>query len=94
MGSSRGGALAMNIDPAGARLVLVAPAWSIYGRGPRLRADSTILHSETDKVIPFEDSAQLSSTTGAALVTAGSDHRMNDSSALSAILGAVERQTH
>jgi hypothetical protein len=94
VGSSRGGALAMNIDPADARLVLVAPAWSIYGGGSGIRADSTIIHSEADRVIPFEDSLQLSATHGAALVAAGSDHRMNDSNALSAILGAVERQLH
>ena len=94
VGSSRGGALAMNIAPGGARLVLVAPAWNIYGAGSGIAADSTIIHSEADKVIPFEDSVQLSTKHGAALITAGSGHRMNDSSALSAILGAVERQTH
>jgi hypothetical protein len=94
VGSSRGGALAMNIDPAGARLVLVAPAWNIYGSLPAARADSTIIHSETDKIIPFEESIQLSKMSGAALVAAGSDHRMNSSNALSAILAAVERQQH
>ena len=94
VGSSRGGALAMNLDPAGARLVLVAPAWNIYGSPGVIRADSTIIHSEADRVISFEESIQLSEMSGAALVTAGSDHRMNDSSALSAILGAVERQLH
>ena len=94
VGSSRGGALAMNVAPMGARLVLVAPAWNIYGPGSGIAANSTIIHSEADRVIPFEDSLQLSTKHGAALVSAGSDHRMNDSSALSAILGAVERQLH
>ena len=94
VGSSRGGALAMSVDPAGARLVLVAPAWNIYGSPTGIRADSTIIHSESDRIIPFEESMQLSEMTGAELITAGNDHRMNDSNALSAILSAVERQTH
>ena len=94
VGSSRGGALAMNVASMGARLVLVAPAWNIYGPGSGIGADSTIIHSEADRVIPFEDSLQLSAKHGAVLVSAGSDHRMNDSNALSAILSAVERQTH
>ena len=89
VGSSRGGALAMNVAPGGARLVLVAPAWSIYGAGSGIASDSTIIHSEADEVISFDDSLQLSTKHGAALVSAGENHRMNDPEALDAILAAV-----
>ena len=92
VGSSRGGALAMSLVNTGARLVLVAPAWSRYGSVSSTPQSSIIIHSEHDDLISYEDSVALSKTGGAQLVSAGEDHRMNDSSALSAILDAVERQ--
>src|SRR6266481_8516703 len=45
VGSSRGGAVAMNIDSGDARLVLLCPAWKKYGTARTLRTDTVILHS-------------------------------------------------
>jgi hypothetical protein len=43
VGSSRGGAVAMNINSGDARLVLLCPAWKKYGtRSFRLRAKSAL----------------------------------------------------
>tara|TARA_Y100000310_G_scaffold164720_1_gene164478 strand:- start:7661 stop:8110 length:450 start_codon:yes stop_codon:yes gene_type:complete len=91
VGSSRGGAVAMNVDPKGARLVLVSPAWNIYGTNARIASNSTVIHSKEDNTIPYSDSMTLSALNKAKLVQAGSDHRMNDQEALAAILDAVER---
>jgi predicted esterase YcpF (UPF0227 family) len=48
VGSSRGGALAMNIKSSDAKLVLLCPAWKKWGVAKTLRADSVILHSRAD----------------------------------------------
>ena len=90
VGSSRGGAVAMNIDPRGARLVLVAPAWNIYGTNTNIASDSTILHSKADDIVPYSDSMTISSLNKVTLIEVGDDHRMNDTRALKAILAAVE----
>ena len=90
VGSSRGGAVAMDVDPRGARLVLVAPAWNIYGTNTKIASNSTILHSKADDVVPYSDSMTLSGLNNARLIEIGDDHRMNDTRALRAILTAVE----
>ena len=90
VGSSRGGAVAMSVDPKGARLVLVAPAGNIYNTSARVASNTVILHSMKDAIVPFEDSSVLSNLNGARLIDVGEDHRMNDKEALYAILEAVE----
>src|SRR6476469_9364472 len=45
VGSSRGGAVAMNIDAGGARLVLLCPAWKRWGAARTIGPDAVILHS-------------------------------------------------
>src|SRR6188768_3565002 len=59
VGSSRGGALAMNIDSKNAVLVLLCPAWRKYGKAKTTKHRTAILHSRFDRVIPFEDSEEL-----------------------------------
>ena len=90
VGSSRGGAVAMGIDPRGARLVLIAPAWNKYGNSAKIARNSTILHSENDDTVPYDDSVLLSTLNKVKLIKAGEDHRMNDNDALVAMLAAVE----
>jgi predicted esterase YcpF (UPF0227 family) len=90
VGSSRGGAIAMNIDPRGARLVLIAPAWNIYGTNTKIASNSVILHSKADNIVPYSDSMTISNLNKAKLIETGDDHRMNDTHALKAILAAVE----
>ncbi len=95
VGSSRGGAVAVNIDPGPTPLVLIAPAWRRWGTATTLQGKSRalILHSRDDAVIPFEDSQELVRSSGlpdSALVVVGSDHNMTDAAALGALLEAIE----
>jgi Alpha/beta hydrolase family len=59
VGSSRGGAVAMNLSPGSAALVLICPAWKKYGTATTVKAGTIILHSETDNVVPIGDSREL-----------------------------------
>src|SRR5919108_2812329 len=53
VGSSRGGAVAMNIDSGDARLVLLCPAWKRWGTAKRVKPGTVILHSRGDETIAF-----------------------------------------
>src|SRR5690349_1302486 len=55
VGSSRGGAVAMNIQSGSVPLVLLCPAWKKYGKARIVKSGTTILHSRNDETIPFED---------------------------------------
>jgi len=59
VGSSRGGALAINIDSKNTPLLLLCPAWKSWGTVRKLKLNSVILHSREDEVIPFADRVQL-----------------------------------
>jgi hypothetical protein len=90
VGSSRGGAVAMNINSGAARLVLLCPAWRKWGTARTVKPDSVILHSRGDDVVPFGDSEELAKNSGAALIEVGSDHRLADPGPLAAMLRACE----
>src|ERR1700693_3647482 len=51
VGSSRGGAVAMNISSGGAKLVLLCPAWKKYGAAKTAKSGTVILHSRADDVV-------------------------------------------
>lgn len=92
VGSSRGGAVAMNIESANVPLVLVCPAWRHWGAARTVKANTTILHSKNDEVIPFEDSAVLaraSNLPDSALWVIGNDHRLVDDTSLDAQYRAI-----
>ena len=94
VGSSRGGAVAMNLHAGDVPLVLLCPAWKHWGTARRVKPGTVILHSEADDVIPIADSRELvraSSLPESALVVVGSDHRLADPEPLAALLRAVER---
>lgn len=95
VGSSRGGAVAMNIDSGAAKLVLLCPAWKkYYGTAKTVKPDTVILHSRADDVIPFADSEELILNSGlptSALIEVGSDHRLADPEPLKAMLAACEK---
>ena len=82
VGSSRGGAVAMEVDPGHAKLVLIAPAWKRFGVNPVVAGSTIILHSENDDVVPIEDSRELATLNGATLESCGTCHRMSDVEAL------------
>lgn len=91
VGSSRGGAVAMNIDSKETPLVLLCPAWKNWGTATTVKEKTTILHSSDDDTVPFEDSEQLiknSNLPETALILTGHDHRLADSESLERILDA------
>jgi len=90
VGSSRGGAVAMNINSGDAKLVLLCPAWKKYGTAKAVKAETVILHSRADDVVPFSYSEELSKNSGATLIEVGNDHRLADPEPLAAMLRACE----
>ena len=90
VGSSRGGAVAMNINSGDARLVLLCPAWKKWGSIKTVKPGTVILHSRADDVVPFADSEELVSNSGATLIEVGNDHRLADPEPLAAMLKACE----
>jgi hypothetical protein len=94
VGSSRGGAVALNIDAGDKPQVLLCPAWKRWGHVKVAPPRTVILHSRADAVIPFAESEELVRVSGlsaTALVEVGSDHRLATPDALAAMLAAVER---
>jgi len=95
VGSSRGGAVAMNLKSGSSRLVLLCPAWRKWGQAQTVKPGTLILHSRADDVVPFEDSVELLSLSGlaeSALTEVGQDHRLADSDPLEALRRAVQGQ--
>ncbi|AHE99160.1 alpha/beta fold hydrolase [Thioalkalivibrio paradoxus] len=93
VGSSRGGAVAMNLDSGATPRVLLCPAWKRWGTATTVGAATRILHSRADGVIPFADSEELvrrSRLSPSALVEVGADHRLADPEPLQAMLRACE----
>jgi hypothetical protein len=90
VGSSRGGAVAMNINSGAARLVLLCPAWRKWGTARAVKPGTVILHSRADDVVPFADSEELVRNSGppSALVEVGQDHRLADPGPLRKMLEA------
>jgi alpha-beta hydrolase superfamily lysophospholipase len=94
VGSSRGGAVAMNVNTRMTPLVLLCPAWKTWGAATTVKPGAVILHSEADDVVPIHDSRELLRNSGlpdTALVIVGDDHRLADPQSLRAMLSAVER---
>ncbi len=59
VGSSRGGAVVMNIKAGDTPLVLLCPAWKRWGTATKVKFGTVILHSPADDVVPFEHSVKL-----------------------------------
>ncbi len=93
VGSSRGGAVAVNLKSGSARLILLCPAWKKWGAAKTVKLGTVILHSRADDVVPFEDSVDLISMSGlprSALIEVGQDHRLADPEPLEALLRVVD----
>lgn len=91
VGSSRGGAVAMNIDSKDTPLVLLCPAWKNWGSATTVKPNTIILHSRADDVIPFTDSEELIYKSGLPLeklIEVGNDHRLADEEPLEKMLAA------
>jgi alpha-beta hydrolase superfamily lysophospholipase len=94
VGSSRGGAVALNLHSGSTPLVLLCPAWKRWGTVMSVKPGTVILHSEADDVIPIADSRELlraSGLTESALIVVGTDHRLADPESLKAMLEECRR---
>jgi alpha-beta hydrolase superfamily lysophospholipase len=94
VGSSRGGAIAMNLDAGSTPLVLLCPAWKRWGSVLTIKPGTVILHAEADDVIPIAESRELVRNSGlpdSSLVVVGRDHRLADPEPLRAMLDACVR---
>lgn len=81
IGSSRGGALALDIETKDVPLVLLAPAWKYFGSTQNYTNKKTyILHSEQDNLIPYEHSKELmeNSNGKVKLWKCGNSHTLSD----------------
>lgn len=97
VGSSRGGAVAMNINAGETPLVLLCPAWKRWGMATTVKSGTVILHSPADDVVPFADSQELLRNSGlpvSALIVVGNDHRLADPEPLATMLEVVEGMAH
>jgi len=93
VGSSRGGAVAMNIESGEASFILLCPAWKKYGTAKTVKDGAVILHSRADDVVPFAESEELVRNSGlpaSALIEVGNDHRLADPEPLAAMLKACK----
>jgi hypothetical protein len=93
VGSSRGAAVAMNLDSGAAKLVLLCPAWKRHGTARTVKPGTVILHSREDDVVPFAESEELVRDSGlpaSALIEVGNDHRLADPEPLAEMLEACE----
>lgn len=96
VGSSRGGAVAVNMRSGDTPLVLLCPAWKKWGNAKTIRPNTVILHSSHDDVIPLDDSKELIANSGLpaqTLVEIGTDHRLADPLSLQAMLSAIRSLT-
>jgi len=90
VGSSRGGAVAMNIKSGEVRLVLLCPAWRRHGKAKTVKLGTVMLQSRADDVVPFGYSEELARNSRATLIEVGTDHRLADLEPLAAMLKACE----
>lgn len=88
VGSSRGGAVAMNVQAGDTPRVLLCPAWKKWGAVKTVMSGTIILHSRDDEVIPYEHSVELADASGATLIEVGKDHRLADQESLEVMLWA------
>ncbi|MGL4462167.1 MAG: alpha/beta fold hydrolase [Planctomycetia bacterium] len=93
VGSSRGGAAAMNLKVGSTPLVLLCPAWKRWGAARKIKPGDVVLHARADETIPYEETVELISRSGLerdALIDVGIDHRLADPEPLEAMLLAVQ----
>tara|TARA_B100000282_G_scaffold251910_1_gene196596 strand:+ start:641 stop:1102 length:462 start_codon:yes stop_codon:yes gene_type:complete len=90
VGSSRGGAVAMAANTKDCKVILIAPAWRRFGVSKTVSPGTVILHSESDDVVPFEDTQELfRSNTGLEVIACEDTHRMSSDETLRKILECV-----
>lgn len=91
VGSSRGAAVAMNIETKEVPLILLSPAWPIFGSQNKCKSNSIIIHSRYDSLVPLRKSEELSKRSGCELIIAGNTHRLNCKEGQSALAEVLLR---
>jgi alpha-beta hydrolase superfamily lysophospholipase len=94
VGSSRGGAVAMNIEIGATPLVLLCPAWKHWGTATTIKPNTVILHAEADKAVSIAHSRELLTHSGlpeSALLVVGTEHRLVDPDSLEALRRVIEQ---
>lgn len=90
VGSSRGGAVAMAANTKDCKVILIAPAWKRFGVSSDLKPGTIVLHSESDDIVPFEDTQELfRKNTGLEIIACEDNHRMSSDETLQKILECV-----
>lgn len=90
VGSSRGGAVAMAANTKDCKVILIAPAWKKFGVSGDLKPGTVVLHSESDDIVPFEDTQELfRNNTGLEIIACEDNHRMSSEETLQKILECV-----
>lgn len=82
VGSSQGGAIAMSLvqnEWAGARLVLIAPAWKTFGINPIVPKNTVILHGKNDWLVSLSDSERLRYKNKCKLIKVDDNHHLEHS---------------
>ena len=84
VGSSRGGAVAMNINAGSTPLVLLCPAWKRWGTAKTVKPGTVILHSKADEVVPFcrFRGTGAEQRPSRSLIVVGHEHRLADPESL------------
>lgn len=81
VGSSRGGAVALHLGTRGRPLVLLSPAYVLFGGPPRrssVPTGSVVIHSPDDPLVPYRHSVVLvRRMPGLRLIPAGRTHHLN-----------------
>ena len=92
VGSSRGGAVAMAANTKSCKVILIAPAWKKFKVTSSVEPGTVILHSETDDIVPFEDTQELfRKNTGLEVIACEDNHRMSSDETLQKILECVNK---
>lgn len=91
VGSSRGAAIAINIDTEESPLLLLSPAWFYFGKKDKTKENSIIIHSEKDVLVPVSHSLKLAKNSNCEIIIAGQDHRLNCEDAKKAISDALKK---
>ena len=94
VGSSRGGAVAINMQSGETPLILLCPAWKKWGAATTVKPNAIILHSRNDEVVPFADSEELvanSNLSHDTILSIGRDHRLAGDEPLNAMLAACKQ---
>ena len=92
VGSSRGGAVACNVEGGNTPKILIAPAYKLFPCAIKGINDTTqVLHCIHDSIVLFQDSKDLVEAFSVNLFPCGISHRMSDPDALAQLLRAIER---